>query len=138
MAKISIFSVLSNVQMLLHTFLKGKRVGTDSSGNIYYTAKPRKGTKQERRWVIYAKGTDASQVPPEWHGWLHHQTDVVPERKSKYYKDWIIAHQPNMTGTARAYMPPSLKGEPRAASSMDYVSWQPSHHAGGNRAKKHR
>lgn len=29
------------------------------------------------RWVEYAeKGRyNASQVPPEWHGWLHHITD---------------------------------------------------------------
>ncbi|KAJ0080575.1 hypothetical protein Patl1_23862 [Pistacia atlantica] len=29
------------------------------------------------RWVEYAEKSryNASQVPPEWHGWLHHITD---------------------------------------------------------------
>ncbi|MCE9506954.1 MAG: NADH:ubiquinone oxidoreductase subunit NDUFA12 [Alphaproteobacteria bacterium] len=123
--KISIFGVLSNIQILLHTALRGKRVGVDQLGNKYYKAKPRRGTKLERRWVIYKTGTDASQVPPEWHGWLHHQTDVVPAKTNPYRQDWIQPHQPNLTGTDRAYLPPALKGQPRAAATGDYIPWHP-------------
>ena len=121
MTKVSIFGVLSNIQMLLHTALGGAYVGTDSLGNKYYKAKPRKGTKQERRWVMYAEKTEASLVPPEWHGWLHHQTDAVPAGTSKYRKDWIKPHQPNMTGTVLAYLPP----QPRPPATGDYIPWQP-------------
>jgi NADH:ubiquinone oxidoreductase subunit len=34
------------------------------------------------RWVEYADAVDydASSVPPEWHGWLHHITDHTPEQ----------------------------------------------------------
>lgn len=127
MAKISIFGVLSNVQMLIHTLLKGKMVGTDLLGNVYYSGKPRKGTKQERRWVMYKDKPEASLVPPEWHGWLHHQTDIVPQNNNKYRKSWQKPHQPNMTGTDQAFLPPGhpLRGGHRAASSSDYTPWQP-------------
>jgi NADH:ubiquinone oxidoreductase subunit len=123
--KISIFSTLSNIYMIFPILFKGRKVGKDRLGNIYYRANPRRGTKQERRWVIYEKKDEASLVPPEWHGWLHHQTDVVPDGTSKYHKGWIKPHQPNLTGTDRTYLPPPLKGGPRAASTGDYVPWQP-------------
>ena len=32
------------------------------------------------RWVEYADGdVNATQVPPEWHSWLHHSTDLSAE-----------------------------------------------------------
>jgi len=127
MAKISIFSVLSNVQMLLHTAIKGTRVGADQFGNVYYKGKPRRGTTQERRWVMYSGETEASWVPPEWHGWLHHQTDVIPDGGGKYRQAWQKPHQPNLTGTDQAYFPPghAVKGGKRASATGDYVAWQP-------------
>lgn len=125
MANISIFGVLSTVQMMLHTALKGTYVGTDAFGNKYYRAKPRKGYNHERRWVMYAKKTEAAQVPAEWHGWLHHQTNDVPAEVNANRKPWIKPHQNNLTGTDAAYMPPPLKGKPRAAATGDYVAWQP-------------
>ena len=121
MAKISIFGTQSNVQMLIYTALKGTAVGVDAFGNKYYKARPRKGMKQERRWVMYAKKAEASQVPPEWHGWLHHQSDTVPEKTNEYRQSWIKPHQPNMTGTDQAYLPP----QPRPAATGDYVAWTP-------------
>lgn len=40
------------------------------------------------RWVEYAeKGRyNASQVPPEWHGWLHHMTDHTGDEVSHFFK----------------------------------------------------
>lgn len=36
------------------------------------------------RWVEYASKNryNASQVPPEWHGWLHHITDRTGDEVS--------------------------------------------------------
>ena len=124
MAKVSIFGVLSNVYMLVHTALKGKLVGIDSFGNKYYKAKPRRGTTHDRRWVMYAQEAEASRVPPEWHGWLHHQTDDVPVSGIPT-KNWIRPHQPNRTGTDRAYMPPAIKTGHRAQATGDYMPWRP-------------
>jgi len=125
MSKISIFGVLSNVQMIIHTALKGTRVGCDSLGNTYYRGKPRRGSTQERRWVMYAKVDEATQVPPEWHGWLHHQTDIVPKANNRHRAAWIKPHTPNMTGTDAAYLPPAMKTGTRAAATGDYTPWQP-------------
>lgn len=127
MAKISIFGVLSNVQMLLKTLISGGYVGTDALGNKYYRAKARKGTRRERRWVMYKGAAEASMVPPEWHGWLHHQTNLVPAAENPLRQSWQKPHLPNMTGTAGAYMPQghTLKGGNRAAATGDYQSWQP-------------
>ena len=128
MAKVSILGSLTNFQILLFTLLRGKLVGKDSSGNKYYRGKPRRGITKERRWVIYPGRAESSTVPAEWHGWLHHQTDRVPEEGAgPYRKDWQKPHQPNMTGSDGAYLPPGhpLRGGARATTTSDYVAWQP-------------
>ena len=125
MPKISIFGSLTNIQMILHTWLHGRRVGMDTEGNTYYAGKPRKGTARERRWVLYKDAPEASNVPPEGHGWLHHQTNAVPGNDNPLRRPWQKPHVPNMTGTKARYLPPSLKGEERAAATGDYTPWQP-------------
>lgn len=104
-------------------------VGTDGYGNRYYRGKSaRKGTYRERRWVIYKDQPEASLIPPEWHGWLHHQTNIVPaEGEESYRRPWQKPHQPNLTGTQQAYRPPGhvLAGGQREAATGDYEAWRP-------------
>ncbi|MCB1592031.1 MAG: NADH:ubiquinone oxidoreductase subunit NDUFA12 [Alphaproteobacteria bacterium] len=109
-------------------FSGGKRVGIDQSGNKYYEAAPRKGYKRPRRWVIYKGEPEASKVPPEWHGWLHHQTNTVPGEAESYRRPWQKPHQPNLTGTSGAYRPPGhiLEGGVRDKATGDYEPWMPS------------
>lgn len=105
-----------------------KRVGTDAFGNVYYRAKPRKGYKKERRWVMYNGAPEASTIPPEWHGWMHHQTDDVPSQSSQSFRRiWQKPHQPNLTGTNQAYRPPGhvLMGGKRDKATGDYEAWKP-------------
>lgn len=105
-----------------------KLAGVDPFGNKYYRASPRKGYKRERRWVIYKGAPEASAIPPEWHGWIHHQSNVVPDDSQKSFRrPWQKPHKPNMTGTDQAYRPPGhlLKGGQRAASDSDYQAWSP-------------
>ena len=107
--------------------LRGKtRVGEDSIGNFYYEG-GRDGSGIVRRWVIYAGANDASRVPPEWFGWLHHQVDDVPDRALPPARHWEKPAIPNMTGTALAYRPPGAleKGGRRAAATGDYEAWTP-------------
>src|SRR3979490_2098821 len=49
------------------TLFSGLAVGEDAFGNRYYQTKG-----GVRRWVIYSGTVEASRVPPDWHGWLHH------------------------------------------------------------------
>lgn len=102
--------------------------GVDGYGNRYYRASARKGYKRERRWVIYNGVAEASMIPPEWHGWMHHQSDVIPgDSEKSFRRSWQKPHKPNLTGTDQAYRPPGhlLKGGQRAASDSDYEAWTP-------------
>ncbi|NCT41371.1 MAG: NADH:ubiquinone oxidoreductase subunit NDUFA12 [Alphaproteobacteria bacterium] len=106
---------------------RGEKVGTDVLGNVYYSGKPRKGYKRDRRWVMFDGKPEATRVPPEWHGWLHHQTDVVPSGENSFRRPWQIPHQENMTGTTQAYRPPGhvLEGGNRDKATGDYEAWKP-------------
>lgn len=124
-----LFSVMSPAHITLFTWLSGReKVGEDHLGNKYYRAKPRPGYKRERRWVIYKGAAEASAVPPEWHGWLHYQSDRVPEEDEKSFRrPWQKPHKPNLTGTDQAYRPPGhiLKGGRRGKATGDYEAWSP-------------
>ena len=62
---------------LVTTWYSGRKVGEDGFGNRYFETKDGK-----RRWVIYAGTVEASRVPPEWHGWLHHTFAKPPTRRA--------------------------------------------------------
>lgn len=121
-----ITSVLSDASVRLTT-LTARHVGTDSYGNDYYVKDPKRGHKRERRFVLYAQGTDASAVPAEWHGWLHHQTDHVPPAQNPLRRFWQKPHQANQTGTPLAYVPHGhpLRGGHRDPATGDYEAWTP-------------
>ena len=122
----SIFTWWNGATIGTHRALRGKsRMGTDSLGNVYYEG----GTDPNgitRRWVIYAGANDASRVPPEWFGWLHHQADVLPDDLPPV-RPWQKPAVPNLTGTALAYRPAGAleKGGVRAAATGDYEAWTP-------------
>lgn len=109
------------------TLCSGKEAGRDSLGNIYYTAKPKRGQKRERRWVLYKGAPEASSVPAEWHGWLHHQTNELPAAHNPLRREWQLPPQANQTGTPNAYVPPGhvLRGAQRDKATGDYQAWTP-------------
>ncbi len=104
-----------------------EHVGTDELGNKFYRAPEHYKGQGERRFVTYASLSEASLVPPVWHGWLHHQTDELPTAQNSAAYDWQLPHMPNMTGTPQAYRPPgslSSKGH-RPPATGDYEAWRP-------------
>lgn len=105
----------------------GQHVGTDGQGNTYYRSKKATEGRAERRWVIYDGANDASRVPAEWHGWLHHSYDELPESHLSPAKIWEAEYTPNATGTASAYRPAGAleRGGKRAAATGDYEAWTP-------------
>ena len=120
-----IFSVRSPLYDFLTIWQNGKLVGEDGMGNRYFEGKARPGYYKPRRWVKPKdkKSYDSSQVPPEWHGWLHHQSDDVPSENTSFYrKPWQKGHVPNLTGTYEAYRPPGhvLSGGKRDKATGDY------------------
>jgi NADH:ubiquinone oxidoreductase subunit len=106
----------------LYTSRQGQRVGEDEQGNVYYQT-----ADGSRRWVIYNGETEASRVSPDWHGWLHHTFDAPPSVEPLAVKPWEKPHQPNLTGTAGAYLPPGSVQTPatRPRATGDYEAWQP-------------
>lgn len=112
----------------LFTLRKGKLVGEDALGNRYYVQKNGVGPLGvPARWVTYRSLSEPTQVPPEWHGWLHHTDDVPPNQETYLPRPWQKPGQMNQTGTANAYRPDgSILGDgERAASSADYRPWSP-------------
>lgn len=129
MGFLSYLGILSPAHINIFTWrARGRFAGEDAQGNKYYTSKARAGYKRERRWVMYKGAPDASKVPPEWHGWLHHQSDAIPSNdENSYRRPWQLPHQANMTGTNQAYRPPGhiLEGGVRDKATGDYEAWSP-------------
>ncbi len=113
---------------LLHglAIRSGKRVGEDSLGNAYFEGKAMPDGRR-RRYVLYKGANDASRVSPEWHGWLHHQYDEIPDAALPPVRRWEKEPKPNATGTAEAYRPAGAleAGGHRAAATGDYEAWVP-------------
>jgi NADH:ubiquinone oxidoreductase subunit len=105
----------------LWTWRKGEPVGEDEAGNRYY--RERGG---QRRWVVYNGEAEASAIPPGWHAWMHYRADEPPTAPYRS-REWEKPHEPNLTGTARAYRPPGsvLNPRPRTPARPDYEPWKP-------------
>lgn len=104
----------------LWTWRKGRRVGEDGMGNVFY-----RNHDDSRRWVIYAGEAEASKVAPEWHGWLHRTWDEPPTERPLVHKPWEKEHIPNLTGTAAAYAPAGSLRRADPAPRKDYEAWTP-------------
>ena len=113
-----------------------KLIGKDAQGNRYYEATGKGNTFADgrtRRWVVYHGVAEASRVPTEWHGWLHHTVDVPPTEENYVPKPWEKDHLPNMTGTPLAYHPQGslyLAGKPGEEPWQDYEPWSPNDEVG--------
>ena len=104
-----------------------RHVGADEQGNRYFEEKaPSAADGRHRRWVVYHGVAEASRVPPDWHGWLHHTFEAPPTDDPLPRQAWEKDHLPNMTGTPLAYHPPgSLVTGAAKSVSADYESWSP-------------
>jgi len=114
-----------NIGTRLFTLLRGRHVGRDGDGNIYYEERRARPGWRRRRWVAYAGTPEASKVPPEWHAWLHYTTDAPLPASMRH--PWQKPHLPNLTGTPASYRPAGhdYEGGQRAAADGDYEAWTP-------------
>ncbi len=116
-----------NILTKLFLTLRGCKVGKDKFGNTYYEINRLNQKLRSKRYVIYKGVAEASKIPSDWHGWLHH-TDKSPPPLNGYDKySWELEHLPNLTGTKYAYRPSGhfLKKDKRKNSTGDYNSWDP-------------
>ena len=122
---------MANIGTKLATFFFGIKVGIDEFGNTYY--KSRKTVdyigkyNTERRWVIYNGKSEASKIPPYWHGWIHYYSDELPEITYIKSNKWQKNYLPNLTGTNFFYSPSGHKEKlgKRDKATGDYESWKP-------------
>lgn len=109
---------------------RGVFVGQDEYGNRYYEAKDTRDSwdaKRKRRWVIFNGYAEASKVPPDWHGWMHHTFEEPPTTEPLPRKAWEKEHRPNLSGTIYAYRPKGslARGGERQRATGDYEAWTP-------------
>lgn len=116
---------MANIGTTIATWFKGKKVGSDRFGNVYYEERGRVKGRRRKRWVMYKGIVEASKIPAEWHGWMHHTLEKPLEEVQRY--GWQKEHKPNLTGTTGRYVPKGhvMRGGKRAASTADYEPWQP-------------
>lgn len=102
-------------------------VGKDEQGNRYFEEKSPSGSDgRTRRFVVYHGVAEASRVPPDWHGWLHHTFEEPPTVEPLARRPFERDHLPNMTGTPLAYRPPGslARGDGKGVGT-DYEAWSP-------------
>ena len=104
------------VGTFLYTLFTWKYAGSDEFGNKYYI------NSKGRRWVIYKKDIESSQIPSEWHLWMHFLTKNIPVPKKKF--DWQINHQENLTGTVKAHKPDGLLSANSNKNIKKYETWK--------------
>ena len=86
----------------------GELVGEDKFGNKYYQNNDYMFLRN--RWVVFSheKGWDydATNIPPEWHRWMHHGTDKPPSTHPRQWERWQTYDDPtNRTATPMKYVP---------------------------------
>lgn len=86
----------------------GNLVGTDAQGNEYYENPNYMFGRN--RYIYYAKenwvtwNSDVSQIPPEWHRWMHYMTDDPPSLVPLVERKFAMEHIENLSQT-RPYTP---------------------------------
>jgi NADH:ubiquinone oxidoreductase subunit len=106
---------------------RARFVGEDAQGNRYFEDRRASLEGRKRRYVIYKGLAEASRIPPDWHGWMHHALADPPTITPLRAKSWEKPHRANMTGTVEAYRPPGslAEGGQRAKATGDYEAWSP-------------
>jgi len=108
----------------------GELKGQDQFGNRYFESLNADTIPGRHRWVESANTREfnASNVPAEWHSWLHYTSDQpISNSYSIKYK---LKHQPTALsemGTNANYLPPShyITGAKVEAKTAKYDSWNP-------------
>ena len=118
---------MKNISLFLYTIFRGNFVGKDQDGNKYYKSNISHGIKKEKRWVLYKGENDPTNIDPNWHAWLHHITENIPNAKKKKGHFWQKKISPNYTGTEKAYFPTGhiLNKEKKIKKIKRYESWSP-------------
>lgn len=84
-------------------------IGSDLHGNRFFEDPTE--TYGRDRWVEYVddRNPDSVKITPEWHAWLHHNTDIAPTEQPLPKPVYEAKSRGNTTGTKDAYFPADHK-----------------------------
>ena len=105
--------------------MDGELKGADQHGNQYYENLQRPAGRQ--RFIIYrgwGRDVDPSQIPAEWHHWLHSITDRTPVERP------VKPHRWQLSATAQQLSGHGMEG--RYAPPGSYVRTEPKQHTSYN------
>ena len=111
--------MINSFGTIIYTKLFGKFIGKDDLGNRYFINR-----NNSKKWVLYAKENDASNVTSAWHLWLTND-DINPPIKNDNNFSWQKKHIPNRTGSKDAYKPAGVIEKRSKNKTKLYNSWQP-------------
>ncbi len=117
----------ATIGTLFILFRKYRFIAEDEFGNRYFEEKKPSFDGRKRRMVTYTGYADASRVPSDWHGWLHHTFETPPSEQPLLRQEWEKDHQANLTGTVWAWhRKGSMSGDgKRGHATGDYEAWNP-------------
>lgn len=95
-----------------------KWIGEDALSNNYYQS-----SEDNKRYVIYENKVEPSLVPPLWHAWLHHLSDVVPSNTDLAH-EWQQPYLPNMTEIEASFKPNKCESNSFLKFNV-YNKWEP-------------
>ncbi|KAG8690796.1 hypothetical protein FRC11_009078 [Ceratobasidium sp. 423] len=86
----------------------GRFVGADKFGNRYFeNTNAEEELPGRHRWVDYRQHEyNASQIPSDWHAWMHHIRNEPPTTDKvlqESQQPWQNNYLENLTGTRGAY-----------------------------------
>ena len=76
--------------------------------------------KMEKDGLFINDEIDASKIPVEWYSWMHFTPNKIEKNHDLKKYDWQKSHQPNLTGTDKAYYPNKNKN----VVKKKYKSWK--------------
>ena len=86
------------------------------------------------RWIQYGKSnwlildSDASDIPPEWHRWIHYMTDDTPVEVPPTERKFHMEHRPNGTNVFGDRYTPSTTTKPKIEAwcpTIKVTAWTP-------------
>ena len=110
--------------------LTAQHIGTDQFGHRYYEERRARPGKPPRRYVRYSGIAEASKVPADWHGWLHH-TETFPPPEGGYDKhEWQQEHQPKQEPSTGEHPPRQKKANEHVEAQAAVAFRAPQHRRG--------
>lgn len=102
-------------------------MGEDELKNRYFEDKTEWYGRD--RWVEYIddRNPDSSKITPQWHAWLHHNTDASPTITPLPEPSYKTPAMGNPTGTSNAYVPSHhrLHKRTEGPAAEKFEAWNP-------------